>query len=606
MEAKEARLIESLGGPGGEIRWKATPGAEEESREDHDSAERVVERFKLQVMAHIDALGVEIRPEQRETAHFRLMRVLAAGCARVVDGHSQRVAFLRPVAFDLDSVRSATAQISPKSLREALDELVVAAVDPDDPFGNEMVHLLVVASVLICFMKKIDLGAAPTLAGTQLLLDTQVLVHLIDESTDEQRVVRRLIEFSLTLGAEIVVAEHSLEEWGRLWSAAEQENPAILDTHDPMGAAARLPTDNPFISQFLRAREKNSNLKWDTYLRNRQGIRSLLTNLGVKVRPNGNDRVEDKKFAAQMRSAMGEMQRGTQRHRSDAGIASDAESAAMVARWRSKYDAPPCHAYFVGTDSLIGRAYRDVAPTDDSPLAVRPISWLMYTACLTGDQADVAEMAEVVSSAAVREGFFGVATGYTLEEVLKMSEILREDHSTMSLEDSRDALQLNINDLFKEMQNASADQRAIAAAAEVMRKRNARRNERARKATQDASDIKSISDAKVAQAAQDVARVENARATVEGKLTESERHNRRLKRIMRAAFIGVILLSIVVGLVLTRVISGIGIAVALLSLIYFFMKARSYADSDGVESKKIVRGAITEIILLAIAALVKF
>lgn len=161
LEAKEARLIESLGGPGGEIRWKATPGAEEESREDHNSAEKVVERFKLEVMSHIETSGVEMKPGQRETAHLRLMRVLAAGCARVADGHSQRVAFLRPVTFDLDSVRAATGQISPKSLREALDELAMAAVDPDDPFGNEMVHLLVVASVLICFIRKRDLGTAP-------------------------------------------------------------------------------------------------------------------------------------------------------------------------------------------------------------------------------------------------------------------------------------------------------------------------------------------------------------------------------------------------------------------------------------------------------------
>ena len=605
LEVKEARLVETLGGPGGEVRWKATPGAEEESGEDHNSAELVVERFRLQVQSHISASGIEMKPAQRGNAHLRLIRILAAGCARVAGGHSQGSAFLRPIAFDLDLVRAATEQVNPQSLRDDLYEMAMVAVDPDDPFGNEMVHLLVVASVLICFIKKRDLGSVPNLAGTRLLLDTQVLVHLIDDGTDEQRVVQSLIELSLRLGAQVIVAEHSIDEWGRLWDAAEHENPAMLDAHEPIGAAARLPTDNPFISQFIRAREITPSLTWNMFRGKRRGFRSLLTNLGVTIRASGNDHEDDHTLAAQMRFTMAELQKGAQRTRGEAGIACDAESSAMVARWRRKYTAPLCSAYFVGTDNLIGRAYHEVVPEDESSLAVRPVSWLMYVACLTGDDADVTQMAEVVSSAAVREGFFGVATSYTLEEVLKMSEALREDDSPMSLEDSRDAVQLNINELFREMQNATAEQRALAAAAEVMRKRNARRNERARRATQEAAAAITASEAGVDRAAQDVAEMARAKEVVEGKLTASEARNRRIKRKIRAVGIGIALLVVEIVLIGFSVIVRWGILVAVLSVAYFSIKAKDYIDSDGVESTKIVRTTVIEIILLAMAMIVR-
>jgi hypothetical protein len=490
--------------------------------------------------------------------------------------------------------------------------MVMKAVDPDDPFGNEMVHLLVVASVLICFLKKHDLGTTPTLSGLRLLLDTQVLVDLIDEGTDEQRVVRSLIELSLRLGAQVIVAEHSLEEWGRLWDAAEHENPSQLDAHEPIGAAARIPTDNPFISQFIRLWERTPTLTWNAFRGKRRGFKRVLTDLGVTIRSSDNDHEDDQRLASQMRFTMGELQKGAQRTRGDAGISCDADSAAMVARWRRKYPASPCSAYFVGTDSLIGKAYHNVVPADASPLAVRPVSWLMYAACLTGDKEDVGEMANVVSSAAVREGFFGVATAYTLEEILKMSEILQVDHNPMSLEDSREAIQLNVNELLAELQNVTPEQRAVAASAEVMRKRIARNNEHARRATQAAAAVKAESETKVAQAAHDVTQAAGAKealegrlAESEGKLTQSEGRNRRLMRTIRAVSVGIALLVVVIVLIALDLIVRWGVAVGALSMIYYCLRARDYVESDGLQSAKIVREAAVEIIILLIAICIR-
>jgi hypothetical protein len=96
-----------------------------------------------------------------------------------------------------------------------------------------------------------------------------------------------------------------------------------------------------------------------------------------------------------------------------------------------------------------------------------------------------------------------------------------------------------------------------------------------------------------------------AKEVVEGKLTASEARNRRIKRKIRAVGIGIALLVVEIVLIGFSVIVRWGILVAVLSVAYFSIKAKDYIDSDGVESTKIVRTTVIEIILLAMAMIVR-
>jgi len=113
---------------------------------------------------------------------------------------------------------------------------------------------------------------------------------------------------------------------------------------------------------------------------------------------------------------------------------------------------------------------------------------------------------------------------------------------------------------------------------------------------------------KVAQAVQDVAGATSVKEALEGriaesdgKLTESEARNRRLRRKVRAVSFGIAFLVVVIALIVLGVIVHWGVVVAILSVAYYYLRARDYVESDGLQSAKIVRDASVEIVILLIA-----
>ncbi len=583
-EAQQAGLVRLITGPNGECHWQATPGAIAESKQDREWAESALGTFQEDVSAHLDALGCTLKPDQAARASQVLLDILATGCRKSADGHTKGVEVLRPIEFDRAAVHSALQRVEPQSFREALNALFLAVIDPDDSFGTEIVHLLVVSSVLIAFIKKRDIAAASDLSGVRLLLDTEIIVKLVDDGTPEQKVVLDLIRLSKALGAEVMVAEHSLNEWARIWDSADQEHPGEIDSDVTLGNAGRL-TKNPFINQFLRAKDKDPTVQWRRFQISKSDVRPLLEKLGVNMRASGNDRTEDQEFALKMREAMADILSSTNRYRAAPAVAADAESAAMVARWRSKYGAVPCTGYFVGADALTGPAYKRVNSTDITPLTVRPEAWLMYTAYLTGDGSDLSEVADVVSSAVVRESFFDTATAYTLDEVVKLSALLREDHEPMSLEVSREAAQLDLNTLLDGDSPISSEAVVRVAGLELMQRRSARRDARAKRAERVAVEFAAISDAKVAVADDRAAKAEDDTEEVRRALEEAKSGNLKLKRQLRIGAFGAVLFVAFAALLFGGVIHGWVILWTILGLGLFSIEAVRYVtlNKSGLE-----------------------
>ena len=571
-EAKTARLVVEVNTGGGEVLWQATDGAIADSLTDREWAQRAFSAFESDVISRLVDLGYDLKPGSGELIARRLLRVLSAGCRRASDGGATGIEALRPIEFDRSAVESALKVIQPQTTRDALSSLFLAVLDPDDPFGTDIVHLLVVSSVLVTFIKKRDVAAAASLTGVRLLLDTQLLVRLVDAETPEQRVVQDLIRLSIELGAQVTVAEHSLTEWGRLWSASEREDLDLITESGDFSVAARLMSGNPFIAQFFREKDRQPSLRWARFRADREAVRRTLDDLGVTIRNAGNDSPEDEAFIVEMREAMKGEQTKRLVPRTDRGLEADVQSAAMVSRWRRKYAASICSGYFVGDDTLTRRAYQHVAPADPSPLCVRPETWLLYVAHITGDSADLAEIADVVSSAVLRESFFGMATSYSVNEVADLIALLREDHQPMSLETSREASQLELSHFLDGAAEMSSADLMKAASDELMRRRSARRDGRARRAQQSAEAHLSDSAARVKsaeeRAAAAEARADEARAALvnvssgDGSQRSARDANpeiEKLRRKFRATVALALAAIVILGLTLGGVIHGWGI-----------------------------------------------
>jgi hypothetical protein len=604
-QAQSIGLVVTIDDLSGDRKWKATEGSITESQQDREWAQNVLSQFDALVSERLDELGFELDAEELKRSARQLLRALAEGCRVANMAPGIGVEFLRPVEFAAGAVRSALNGVAPKSTRLAVSELVDAALDPDDPFANEVIHLLIVGSVLQAFVSKRDLGAQPNLNGTRLLLDTPVLVDFVDDGSSNQRVVQNLIELSLRLGAQVVVAEHSLKEWDRVWEGAELERPFLFDERSVPEHLDRLTASkrsNPFVAQFLREKAKAPNLTWARFKIGHSNIRHRLQNAKVQVRECGNDTIEDRQVVADIIAQLSEItdDETVPGKRSRVAAEADANSTAMVARWRAKYPVTPCGAFFVSSEYLTGLAYERACPHDMVPLTARPAAWTVYAASLVSDDPEQrAEIAEMIGDAVFRESFLGLATAYTLEEAALLADLLVEQ-DTLSIVDSRTAVQLDLMQLLSDHSTSTAQERVAVVGAEVIRRRSTRRDARAKRVERRSAEVlAAVERARVTEVrvlSTKVDQLEEVGAVRDSTLHSQQDTIRHLKRAIGVLIGTVAIAASIGGLVASGELHGVSEALACLFAGAFLLDGVRYAMKLDVRWwEPLIAGAITAI-----------
>lgn len=464
--------------------WQATPSARQEVQEDSRWVESVVQRLEDEVRSRLEQNEVRFKPERLPKLTKQLIEALALGAEGVyeLDHAPGDPSVLRPIEFHADRVREHLRRgVQPKPVAAIMLQVVDEAMDPDDDFGNEIVHLLVTSGLLQAFLGKRDLGARPDLSGTRVLLDTSTLVNLVD-GAEGVKLVEGLVSLSQSLGVEVIVADHTIEEWMRVWKAAEAERPELVDDKAIPHLTDRL-VSNPFVKGFLQMKAVDQSLRWRTYVSAYRDVRPRLEALGVVVRPAGNNTEDDKQNAARVLELLLELsdRDDVPGSRTRTGAEADAASCAMVMRWRGRSTPVPPRAYFVAQDYLTDRAHEALAGADRIPIVIKPAAWLMYVAQLAADDPSTRlELAEVVSSVVVRNSVLGLATSFTVEDAVELSRALAED-DRISSEDLHELVQLDLLSLIERGEEQSVSPSA-AIAGEVLRRRSGRRDARAHRA----------------------------------------------------------------------------------------------------------------------------
>lgn len=519
---REAGLVAPSTTLSGEERWQATDNARKDSEGDRAWARAKLEDFSAAVDQQLEERGLECGPAQRTklvSATLQALAVAASGVYEVDDSDPEGL--LRPVRFDLQRAHEwVRTQVEPRSVRDACLPLVDAAADPLDPFGNAVVHLLVVGNLLRGVMARHDVSGAPDLSNLRLLLDTSVLTDLVDDGSDAQQQLERAITLTNECGGQVVVAEHTLDEWERLWVAADQQRPEQADRMQ-LAAHTDVLAENPFVAAFYRQKQNDPKLRWARFQVGRRNIRTKLEDLGVVVRDAGNRRDADRDRVAAAKEALTKLNdkrkgKGNRKgpwHRGAAAIAADAESVAMILRWRARERSSALGAgYFCARDTMTNKACAPLREEGDTrPLVVSPAGWVMLMARLAvGDPEQRQGLVELVGSNVVRETFLSMATMYTAEDALRCAEVLRED-GHLAPEDLRTVVQLELDDVL------GSESTSLLVAEEAIRLRSARRDERARRA------------AEIAERERDRALTEQQelRSTLE---KASQRHEAELRR----------------------------------------------------------------------------
>lgn len=285
--------------------WTLTDEGRRDAHEDVLWGQRVLENFEAEVRSRLedDANRPLITEAQIPKIAAKLREAIALAAEGLYDiDTAARPDALRPLRFNerdaLDYVRT----LQPRAARRAATGLLVAAITPLDTFADELVHLYVTANILHAMVTRRDLNTKPTLEGVRLAIDTSVLVDLPAGSTPAAVAIKEAFRLSQDLGAEVIVADHTIKEWTRLFDAANEEMRNVKATAG-VGPFAFL-IANPFIRAFGVARDDAPFLPWSRFRDNWRDPTQQLQHLGVNVRTNGNSRKIDKLRVTRLNKAL--------------------------------------------------------------------------------------------------------------------------------------------------------------------------------------------------------------------------------------------------------------------------------------------------------------
>jgi hypothetical protein len=480
-----ADLVTKVQRLGDEFEWSLTDSARRDVSDDEQWANGIIGGFDKAAAARLveDADFEQVATHRVPILAATVRQALAIGCQGLYEVQPATTPdTVRPIAFNEQAAIKHMQSVEPKSVRHALERLLLAALNPDDSFGDEYIHLLVAGNVLHAMATRRDLPNRPNLSGARVVLDTSALVDLASPGTPEAQEVEEAIRLSVTLGVLVVVPQHVIDEWVALFNAADAEIADSAVTVERFGLLGVL-ADNTFLRAFNADSSGNAHYTWAAFRAKWQDPSNALTAMGVTIRPHFNDNdVADsalvEELAKELRILNRQREDRGRKMKKSAAILADANSLAMVARWRGRLG--PDSAYFIARDTMSSSAYAKVRAGDLIPVAVSLPAWLVFVASLTvDDPQSKSEIAQVIGNAALRNSFFGLCSCYTYKEIVEFAEALREDKVEVEAADITAFVQQKLASF--EAESATTATSPAKEGARVLRHRSLQRSQRARR-----------------------------------------------------------------------------------------------------------------------------
>ena len=303
------------------------------------------------------------------------------------------------------------------------------ALDPTDPFGNDLVSHIATGCVLLAFLAGRDRADVrerlQDLSGEEFVLDTPVLAPLMGSSREAEPILRS-IHATVSAGGRVVVTDHTIEEFLELVEAIGARHiPALTQAlHEGLNAQAyRATVDSSALETWVAALNEGRYESWDQFEKEAHRIRVRLKELHVSVRPAGNHIPET---VARCREALTELLAERHHDRGEVAIERDAQTMAMVLRHRVRRNGVSRlwpGSWIITSDRHIGPAYRRVSRKDGMPVTLTTTQWaimmLNYRPTVT-----VKELASVTAPLVRRQASLAIAARYPADVALQIAKML--------------------------------------------------------------------------------------------------------------------------------------------------------------------------------------
>ena len=473
--AEEALLLERRQG-GTDERWALTSESARDAKDDREAAKEIFTRFAGEVRVRLDDLlegQEEITQERARRLAQCLLTAYMAASQRVFDGVLRTADPLRldSIDFDLGAVDDYLRDhVRPPAVATQLGYLARAAFDPTDEFGTEILHLVVTGRVLQGMIARHDLPGPSPVSGSLLLLDTSALVYRLEPIGPHPELLEEVLKESRHVGCDVVVTQAVINEWQRLWRAAEKEAPNLANPATGLPSFSSRLRGNPVLRSWLAKSEAGQPQTWSEFKRRNEQIGAWLTRQKVRI-------IEDSDIDPELVERMQmELMRlsdlAASQLRSAATALTDAVSAALVAQARKRDPAPVPRSWFIAEDRLTNKAYAAIQPHDLFPVAATVETWLLLlSSTRSRDPAEVCNLANLVGGSVVLSNFLAISAGFGIVDAEEIIELLTRE-SGDSAEDLAEDLR---TDFLAQAYSDTAD-----GPAKLLRHRALRRERRAR------------------------------------------------------------------------------------------------------------------------------
>lgn len=488
----------------------------------------------------------DFRPISEREAGLWVQRLTDALAKAVVAGEESLLGDVKiigrnvqPGNFDRAILESGLTSTNNPEVSEFLVACALAALDPSDPFGNEIVGVLVTSQVLHGHIARLDVAASQRLLGgldgQEALLDTPVLLGLIsDEETRSP--LERMIRAAVAGGVNVIAVEHYLDELEDLVVTRQElaESQAdLLRNQETRATFVALTASDDVLSTYAKLLDEGIVDSWTSFQIHVASLRARLGTMGVEVRPHGNgDPAQVERGAVALKQALD----GAGRHRTRHAIDRDAQTLSLALRHRGRFRRYNPTVAFPGLwvitmDRRLSSAYAQMDPAEREPLTLTPSR---FTLLVAGARPvpEVASLAEAAGRLLRREIADRVAIRYPADVAAELADALSGAGGQTDVRVAQFASVAHV------LENAEAHD----VTAEVLKRRIARMRS-AQSRTRDVAEEERIASGDRVTAAQRAtadaeSRTAAARDDVASARAESERLRSELERVPTSHDIG--------------------------------------------------------------------
>lgn len=512
----ELNLIAAVDALDGSEGWTLTAAGLTDVQRHASWVDDVRERALVELIEKARS-GNQDEPD-REVAELWLEKLVSSLVAGIRDSQAAYIGDVealvtgqvRPKRIDRDVVMHGLQNVQSKAVKQFLEAAALAALDPLEPFGNELVSHITIGCVLHAFVagrpRQVVLDKIGRPDGVRVILDTPLLLQLVGPKRLREP-LWKAIELASNAGWDVVVCRHSVEELAEL---LEREVPIVAGrVREAIERGTRSELYATLVDDQLPSIFVES-LKDGTYHKVElaqayQGLEKDLEDAGVTVREHLNQ--NDQAWVEKCRSALESLVHD----RSATVIDRDAHTMAMA--WRRRRNHHPGRrnqwpaAWVVTFDRRMGPAYNRVKdPADKLSLTLSPTQWMTLVS-LSTDAASTDDLAAMAAAQLIDEAMWQLPMRFPADVALDLAAALAPSKGASDT-DVRVA-QLSLDAVLDE-----GDRTAVSMAAEVLEGRTKRTSaiqaveiERARSAAS-----RAVAEAHGAQLSASDAKVEAAEA----------------------------------------------------------------------------------------------